>query len=167
MVVESESKIVSREDILVSLQEVMDPEIPVLSVVDLGIIGDIELTDDAVTIKMIPTFTACPAIKMMQQQVQDKILSLGFEKVNVMVDHSIAWNSDRMSEAGKRKLEQFGLGTPLRHGGDFDLQDIEQSKCPHCGSTNTTMNSLFGSTLCRSMHFCFDCKQGFERFKPL
>ena len=167
MVVESEIKIISGEDILIALQEVMDPEIPVLSVVELGIIGDIEVSNNLVTVKMIPTFTACPAIKMMQQQVRDKILSLGFEKVNVVIDHSIAWNSDRMSEAGKRKLEKFGLGTPLRHDGNFDLQDIEQSKCPHCGSTNTTMNSLFGSTLCRSMHFCFDCKQGFERFKPL
>ena len=163
----SDSVITTKKEIINSLQQVMDPEIPVLSVIDLGIIGDVEVSEDVVTIKMIPTFTACPAIKMMQQQIKEKISSLGFESVVVEIDNSIAWNSDRMSEEGKKKLEQFGLGTPLRHGGNFNLQDIEQSKCPYCGSTNTSMNSLFGSTLCRSMHYCFDCKQGFERFKPL
>lgn len=167
MIIESENKIISKEEILESLCEVMDPEIPVLSVVDLGIIGDVVIEDDAVTVKMIPTFTACPAIRIMQQQIKEKVLSLGFGEVTVIVDDSVSWNSDRMSEEGKRKLEKFGLGIPNRHHGEFSLKEIEHSKCPHCGSSDTTMNSLFGSTLCRSIHFCFSCKQGFERFKPL
>lgn len=155
------------ERILASLQEVMDPEIPVLSVVDLGIIEDVIVEQEAVTVMMLPTFTACPAIRLLQQQIRDKILSLGYQQVQVKVDDSVAWNSDRMTEKGKRNLELFGLGTPLRHDGDFDLLAIEHAKCPHCGSGNTTMKSIFGSTLCRSMHFCYDCLQGFERFKPL
>ncbi|MBK9731025.1 MAG: phenylacetate-CoA oxygenase subunit PaaJ [Chitinophagaceae bacterium] len=155
------------EIIFTSLQEVMDPEIPVLSVVDLGIIEDVRIEDDSVTIMMLPTFTACPAIRVLQTQIRDKVLSLGYKKVAVQVDGSVAWNSDRITESGKIKLEKFGLGTPLHHGGEFDLSDIEYSICPHCSSSNTTMNSIFGSTLCRSMHFCFDCRQGFERFKPL
>ena len=167
MIIESENKISSKEEILEALYEVMDPEIPVLSVVDLGIIEDVVIEDDGVTVKMIPTFTACPAIRIMQQQIKEKVLSLGFEEVTVIVDDSVSWNSDRMSEVGKRKLEKFGLGIPNRHHGEFSLQEIEHSKCPHCGSSDTTMNSLFGSTLCRSIHFCFNCKQGFERFKPL
>lgn len=153
--------------ILSSLQEVMDPEIPVLSVVDLGIIEEVILEQDAVTVMMLPTFTACPAIRLLQQQIRDKILSLGYLQVQVKVDDSVTWNSDRMTEQGKRNLELFGLGTPLRHDGDFDLLAIEHAQCPHCGSSNTTLKSMFGSTLCRSMHFCFDCLQGFERFKPL
>lgn len=155
------------ELVLSSLREVMDPEIPVLSVVDLGIIEDIIINEDSVIVMMLPTFTACPAIKIMQSQIREKVMSMGYANVEVKVDDAIAWNSDRMTEEGKQKLEAFGLGTPLHHGGEFDLSAIEHSKCPHCGSANTTMNSLFGSTLCRSMHYCFDCKQGFERFKPL
>src|SRR6476660_8074145 len=100
MIIESENKISSKEEILESLREVMDPEIPVLSVVDLGIIEDVVINGEAVTVKMIPTFTACPAIKIMQQEIKDKILFLGFEEVNVIVDGSVSWNSDRMSEEG-------------------------------------------------------------------
>ncbi|MEO5673190.1 MAG: 1,2-phenylacetyl-CoA epoxidase subunit PaaD [Chitinophagales bacterium] len=161
------SIIISAEEILSSLSEVMDPEIPALSIVDLGIIEDVLIEDECVTVKMLPTFTACPAIKMMQQQVREKVLSLGFENVNVIIDDSVAWNSDRITEEGKIKLEKFGLGIPNRHGGEFSLFEIEHSKCPHCSSEDTTMNSLFGSTLCRSIHFCFSCRQSFERFKPL
>ncbi len=153
--------------ICASLQEVMDPEIPVLSVIDLGIIEDVIIHGDSVIVMMLPTFTACPAIKLLQSQIKEKVMSLGYGNVEVKVDDAIAWSSDRMTPEGKIKLEKFGLGTPLHHGGDFDLAAIEHSGCPHCGSANTTMNSLFGSTLCRSMHYCFDCKQGFERFKPL
>lgn len=155
------------ESILESLFEVMDPEIPVLSVVDLGIIEGIELHGDSVTVMMLPTFTACPAIRIMQSQIREKVMSLGFADVMVKVDDSLTWNSDRITEEGKRKLELFGLGTPEQHGGAYDLQSIEQATCPHCNSTHTTMNSMFGSALCRSMHFCYDCRQGFERFKPL
>src|SRR5262245_22376732 len=145
-------KVVSTQEVMEALQEVMDPEIPVLSVVDLGIIAGVHLEEDFARIKMIPTFTACPAIQVMRKQIKEKVVSLGFEQVEVEVDKSISWNSNLMSEEGKRKLKQFGLGTPLRHNGDFDLKDIEDTACPHCGSQNTTMNSLFGSTLCRSVH---------------
>jgi len=157
----------SKEEILHAMHEVMDPEIPTLSVMDLGMIGDVIIKGDVVTINLIPTFTACPAVRLLQQQIREKILSLGFEEVEVVKDNSITWNTDRLSESGKKKLEQFGLGVPQRHCGNFSLEDIEHSNCPHCGGSNTTINSLFGSTLCRSIHYCFDCRQSFERFKPL
>ena len=163
----TENKAITKEDILNVLQQVMDPEIPVISVVELGIVGDIAIEGNVVKVKIIPTFTACPAIQLMRDQIKEKILSLGFSDVEVELDFSIPWNSDRITEKGKNQLTEFGLGTPLPHHGEFNLDDIQHSKCPHCGSMDTTMNSLFGSTLCRSMHFCFDCKQAFERFKPL
>ncbi len=156
-----------KSDILHALKEVMDPELPFLSVVDLGIIGDINIHDNNVQLKLLPTFTACPAIQLMRGQILEKLLSLGFNNAEVEVDYSVSWSSDKMSNEGKRKLEEFGLATPNIHGGNFSMNDIEQCKCPHCSSSNTTMNSIFGSTLCRSMHYCFDCKQGFERFKPI
>ncbi|MBA2421642.1 MAG: phenylacetate-CoA oxygenase subunit PaaJ [Chitinophagales bacterium] len=158
---------VGKTTILLALKEVMDPELPFLSVVDLGIIGDIDIHENRVLLKILPTFTACPAIQLMREQIIEKILSLGFYGAEVEVDYSIPWNSDRISEEGKKKLEKFGLATADTHQGNFSIDDIEQSKCPHCSSCNTTMNSIFGSTLCRSMHYCFDCRQGFERFKPL
>src|SRR6478735_10407086 len=98
-----ENKIATKEEILEALHHVMDPEIPVLSVVDLGIIEDVLIEDQSVTVKMIPTFTACPAIKLMQQQIKEKISSLGFEDTRVIVDQSVSWNSDRMSDEGKKK----------------------------------------------------------------
>ena len=165
--ISTEEEIISKEEIVEALREVMDPEIPTLSVIDLGMIGDISAEGDTVSIKLIPTFTACPATKLIKQLISEKISSLGFENISVELDQSVVWNSDRISEDGKKKLENFGLGIPNRHGGKISLEEIEHSKCPHCGSENTTMNSLFGSTLCRSIHFCFDCKQSFERFKPL
>ena len=154
-------------EILNALHSVMDPEIPALSVVDLGIIGDVIVEDDFVKVKLIPTFIACPAIRQMQEMVKSKILSMGFRDADVEIDRTVAWSSDRISKAGKKKLEEFGLGTPLKHGGTFNLEEIEHSQCPHCGSSNTSMNSLFGSSLCRSIHYCYDCRQGFERFKPV
>jgi len=167
MLIETEIKTPVKEDILQALREVMDPEIPTLSVIDLGMIGDIVMEDNNVTINLIPTFTACPAIKLLQQLIKEKISSIGLVNVSVVKDDSVIWNTNRISESGKKKLEQFGLGTPQPHDGNFSLEDIEHAGCPHCGSINTTMNSLFGSTLCRSIHFCFDCRQSFERFKPL
>lgn len=158
---------ITKEAILEILQEVKDPEIPTLSVVDLGIISEIILNEEEVIVKMMPTFVGCPAIHLMQEQIREKILFLGIQKVKVIIDYEITWSSDRISEEGKKKLEKFGIGSPASHNGNFSLKDLETSRCPHCKSSNTTMNSLFGSTLCRSIHFCFDCKQSFERFKPL
>lgn len=150
-----------------ALSRVMDPEIPILSVIDLGMIGELQIHDDRIAIPLVPTFTACPALMLLQHQIHEAVTALGFRNVEVFKDDSVTWNTDRISEEGKKKLEQFGLGIPQRHGGNFSLDAIIHSKCPHCGSDNTTMNSLFGSTLCRSIHYCFNCKQSFERFKPL
>lgn len=167
MQTEPEVLVVGKEEILQALTEVMDPEIPTLSVIDLGMIGEVSISGTEATVCLIPTFTACPAIRLLQQQIADKVRSLGFDSVEVIKDDSVTWNTDRISENGKKKLEQFGLGIPQRHGGNFSLEEVEHSRCPHCGSENTIMNSLFGSTLCRSIHYCFDCRQSFERFKPL
>jgi ring-1,2-phenylacetyl-CoA epoxidase subunit PaaD len=167
MEMDSVGKIAGKKDVLEYLKEVNDPEIPALSVIDLGMIEDVIISGDSVIVKMIPTFTACPAIKFIQNSIKNKLLDYGFEDVHVLIDSSVAWNSDRMTAEAKKKLELFGLGTPKDHKGTFKLKEIEQCRCPHCGSENTTMNSLFGSTLCRSMHYCFDCKQSFERFKPI
>lgn len=158
---------ISNENIYTVLRTVMDPEIPVLSVVDLGMITDVQSSNDGVTVKMIPTFVACPAINVIKTNIKDSLEHAGFLAVNVELDDTIAWSSDRISAHGKEVLEKFGLGAPVQIEGILDMKQIETVACPHCGSNHTALVSVFGSTLCRSIHFCNDCKQGFERFKPL
>ena len=158
---------INNEEIYTVLRTVMDPEIPVLSVVDLGMITDVQTSNDGVTVKMIPTFVACPAINVIKTNIRESLEHAGYSSVNVLIDESIAWSSDRISENGKLVLEKFGLGAPIQIDGILDLKQIESVNCPHCKSEHTTMRSLFGSTLCRSIHYCNNCKQTFERFKPL
>jgi ring-1,2-phenylacetyl-CoA epoxidase subunit PaaD len=152
------------------MEEVPDPEIPTLSVVELGIINKVE-TDEAnnsVRITMTPTFSGCPAIHYMKDQIRERVAALLPEfAVEVIVDFETPWNSNRISEEGLKKLKNFGLAPPRRYKGSLDVASIAEVNCPHCGSENTTMNSPFGPTLCRAIHYCFDCKQSFEQFKPL
>lgn len=152
-----------------ALADVKDPEIPVISVVDLGIITKVACKGDKTAIiTMTPTFTACPAIQLMQQEIKESIEQLAIvESVIVNIDFAIPWNSDRISEKGKEQIKTFGLAPPPRHEGNIDLEKIRNTHCPNCGSEETTIKTLFGPTLCRSMHYCYDCKQGFEAFKPV
>jgi ring-1,2-phenylacetyl-CoA epoxidase subunit PaaD len=164
-----ETEKISKEKIWAALAKVKDPEIPVLSLINLGMITGIESNDEKnqVSISMLPTFTACPAIKIMQDNIREQMHELGFENVIVNIDKSQSWNSNRITEQGKKLLNEFGLGSPKAHDGNISIEQIENTSCPHCGSENTTLRSLFGSTLCRSQHYCYDCKQLFERFKPV
>jgi ring-1,2-phenylacetyl-CoA epoxidase subunit PaaD len=155
------------QKILELLQEVKDPEIPVLSVVDMGIISGVKTSADATEIKMTPTFVGCPAIDMMKNQIAEKLTQKGYENVSVLVDFETQWTSDKMSPEAKIKLEKFGIAPPTEINGDISEEMLNRARCPHCGSTDTTLRSPFGSTLCRAIRFCFSCKQGFEQFKPI
>lgn len=149
------------------LATVMDPEIPTLSVIDLGMITDVRMNDDEVHIRLLPTFVACPATSYIKSNISEALHHAGFESVQVDLETEMSWTSDRISESGRKKLEAFGLGAPVQIEGVLNISMIEKVNCPHCGSANTELRSMFGSTLCRSIHYCLDCKQGFERFKPL
>ena len=149
------------------LATVMDPEIPTLSILDLGMITDVAVNDRGINVRLLPTFVACPATSYIKSNISEAFHLAGFESVQVDLETEISWTSDRISEIGRKKLEAFGLGAPVQIDGVLGLDQIEQVACPHCGSSNTEIRSMFGSTLCRSIHYCLDCKQGFERFKPL
>ena len=149
------------------LQEVKDPEIPVLSVVDMGIISGVKTDDQTTEIKMTPTFVGCPAIDLMKKQIADKLTENGFTNVLVIVDFETQWTSDKMSADAKEKLEKFGIAPPTEIHGEISEEMLNRVRCPHCGSTDTTLRSPFGSTLCRAIRFCFSCKEGFEQFKPI
>lgn len=157
----------SKESIYKALEEVMDPEIPVLSVIDLGMITDVQ-TGDEIVVKMIPTFAACPAISYLQSNIKKVLEEKLKMPVSVLIDKSVNWASSRMTQAGREKLKNYGIAPPPREQQCDPLLTIaSQVPCPHCGSRETYLRSPFGATLCRAMHYCKSCGQVFEQFKPL
>ncbi len=158
----------TEEKILALLKEVSDPEIPAISVVDLGIITAVSVAQDgAVKIKMTPTFVGCPALHYMQNEIREKVVEGGYKNVEVEIDLESKWSTNKISVEGKQKLKEFGLAPPGKFKKDFDLNTLRASKCPRCGSDNTVLRSPFGSTLCRAIHYCNECKDSYEQFKPL
>lgn len=146
-----------------------DPEIPVLSIMQMGMITGIEVNEEgAVHIRMTPTFAGCPAIDLMKKEIKTEVERLPEVKsVEVQVDFKEQWTSNRISEEGREAIRKFGLAPPEKYEGEPDLSKLHEAHCPYCNSTNTTMNSPFGPTLCRSIHFCYDCRETFEQFKPV
>jgi ring-1,2-phenylacetyl-CoA epoxidase subunit PaaD len=160
----------TKEQVWAALENVKDPEIPVLSVVDMGMITNVELPGEksSVTVTMTPTFVGCPAIGVIKKSIYEEVAKLGFATVVVNVDFENAWTSDRIKPEAKLKLENFGIAPPVDiKDEDLSEEQLNKVRCPHCKSTDTTLRSTFGSTLCRAIRFCFNCKQGFEQFKPL
>ncbi|RFS23372.1 phenylacetate-CoA oxygenase subunit PaaJ [Chitinophaga silvatica] len=158
----------SKEAVYKMLEEVMDPEIPVLSVVDLGMITDVEVLEDEVRVKMIPTFAACPAVNYIQTNIKRALEERLEVPVSVTIDKSVNWSSSRMTAAAKEKLKNYGIAPPPKEQAADPLMLIAQEvPCPHCGSKQTYLRSPFGATLCRALHYCKECGQVFEQFKPL
>lgn len=150
------------------LQEVKDPEIPVLSLVDLGVITDITISDNnAVHIQMTPTFAGCPAIAHMKNEVEGVLKGNNVSDYSVTVSFKKQWNSNMITEKGRQAIKQFGLAPPPKHNLIIDLDILAHVSCPYCNSENTELKLPFGPTLCRSLHYCNNCRQGFEQFKPI
>jgi ring-1,2-phenylacetyl-CoA epoxidase subunit PaaD len=158
-----------REQIWQALTEVKDPEIPVVSLVEMGIVRDVVVaTDGQVTVKMTPTFSGCPALEQMRQDITARIRLLGATEVQVEMVLNPPWSTDWISEEALAKLRQFGLSPPPRHGGNIQtILFFDAAACPHCGSTQTTLQNSFGPTLCRAIYTCNTCREPFEQFKPL
>ncbi len=159
----------SREQhIKASLEEVMDPEIPTISIVDLGIVTKIASSEDKQAfVQLTPTFSGCPALKIMEEMVKEKLTSVGYEEVEVETSFETQWNTNLISEKGRAALKQHGLAPPPKHDGYIELDVLSDTPCPLCNSRNTTMQTPFGPTLCRSMHYCKNCSNAFEAFKPV
>lgn len=147
---------------------VKDPEIPVLSLNDLGVITRIELAENGhVKVNMTPTFAGCPAMDVMKSDVEEVLRNKGIVHFDVELSFETQWNSNMISERGRKALKDFGLAPPPKHDLIVDIDIIAHAKCPYCDSENTEMKTPFGPALCRSMHYCDNCKQAFEQFKPL
>lgn len=154
-------------DILNALQDVHDPEIPALSVVELGLIAEVRVGEDSAQVKMTPTFAGCPAVEMMRRSMEDRLRQLGLADVQVTITYDPPWNSNRITPEGRRKLKEFGLAPPAPYSGELNLIQIMDVPCPFCDSQDTALESPFGPTLCRAIHYCHNCQQSFEQFKPV
>jgi ring-1,2-phenylacetyl-CoA epoxidase subunit PaaD len=152
-----------------ALAEVEDPEIPVVSVVDLGVVRSVEVEDGKVHVEFTPTFLGCPALEVMQAQMAAKIAELGAEpEVEVIRDDS--WSTDRITPEGREKLRAAGFAPPApREAGAPTLVQLQANgfRCPYCGSSDTALENIFGPTPCRSLRYCRSCRQPFEQFKTI
>lgn len=157
----------TRENVYSLLAEVKDPEIPVLSLVDLGVISSVIVEENHVKIEMTPTFVGCPALDTMQEEIRSVLLKNGFTRVDIKVSFRKPWTSDMISEEGKLALKKFGLAPPPARQLFSDLEVLVAAECPRCGNRNTELKNTFGPTLCRSIYYCNDCKEAFEQFKPI
>ena len=147
------------------LETVYDPEIPVLSVIDLGLVRDVKVDDEKIEIKITPTYSGCPAMDMISMNIRLALLNEGFSNVKISHQLSPAWTTDWMTESGKQKLKSYGIAPPV--GKSFDenyLQNVVV-ECPLCHSSNTKLISQFGSTSCKAHYQCLDCKEPFDYFK--
>ena len=144
-------------------------EIPVISLVDLGVIRSVEIQDSRVSVEFTPTFLGCPALEVMRVAMEAKIVELGAEPdVEVVRDDS--WSADRISPAGREKLRAAGFAPPaLRDAGRPTLVQLQSRthRCPYCGSAETRLENIFGPTPCRSLRYCHTCRQPFEQFKTI
>ena len=151
-----------------ALAEIEDPEIPVISLVDLGVVRDVQVDGDRVHVEFTPTFLGCPALEVMRDRMAAKIAELGAEPdVEVIADDS--WSTDRITPAGREKLREAGFAPPAPRAAEAPtlLQLQRGFRCPYCGSTNTRLDNLFGPTPCRSIRYCESCRQPFEQFKTI
>ncbi len=149
------------------LKEVEDPEIPVLSVVDMGVIRSVSLHDNQVSVTITPTYSGCPAMKTIEEDIREILNEQDFDQVEVLTVLAPAWTTDWMSEEGKVKLQEYGIAPPEHSTADkAALMGIEKTvTCPRCKSKNTVMVSQFGSTACKALWKCKDCLEPFDYFK--
>lgn len=155
---------ISEEVIRKILDEVTDPEIPVLTIADMGIVRDVKTHTDEIEVVITPTYTGCPAMDMIAMNIKLALLEHGYKKVKVTSVLAPAWTTDWMSEEGKKKLKAYGIAPPVGRSNNDDKTALIV-ECPQCHSTHTKLISEFGSTACKALYQCQDCKEPFDYFK--
>jgi len=161
--------VVTETEVWEALAEIPDPEIPVISLVELGVVRDVAVQNGTVRVEFTPTFLGCPALEVMRDAMSERIRSLGAEpEIRVLMDDS--WSTDRITPAGREKLRASGFAPPAPRAAEPPTLVQLQSnahRCPYCGSTETRLENIFGPTPCRSLRYCAACKQPFEQFKTI
>ncbi|GJQ62482.1 MAG: phenylacetic acid degradation protein [Melioribacteraceae bacterium] len=153
--------VISEEKIWELLKEVRDPELPALDIIEMGIAREIKIESGKVTVVITPTYSGCPAMFMIETEIRD-VLSKNGITCDVKTTYTPAWTTDWLTEEAREKLRQYGIAPPGK-----DIEEIfnKNTKCPFCGSDDTKLVSNFGSTACKSIHYCNSCVQPFEHFK--
>ena len=160
----------SREDILAVLRDVMDPEVPVISIVELGIVRDVDVQPDAVTVTVTPTYSGCPAMQMIENDIVAALHEHGVPNVVVKTSYTPAWTTDWIPAEAREKLRRYGIAPPGATDHDAPIAIGRRRvavRCPYCNSTDTVLRSEFGSTACKAIHMCRSCNQPFEEFKAI
>ncbi|MBA2719198.1 MAG: phenylacetate-CoA oxygenase subunit PaaJ [Chloroflexi bacterium] len=148
---------VSPASVRARLATVHDPEIPTVSIVDLGLVHDVRVSDDRISVELLPTFVACPALEVIRSTVVDALVGLG-RPADVTFTFAVPWTTERLNDAGRAGLRAAGIAPPS------EPADV---RCPYCASASVAMDSVFGPALCRSLFYCRGCRQPFEAFKPI
>ena len=160
-------QIFTEQDVLSFLKEIPDPEIPVINIVELGVIRKINIQGNAVEIELTPTYSGCPAMKQMEDDIVATLTQKGIAQVSIKTIYTPAWTTDWINEEAKEKLRKYGIAPPQEITSDksFITGKTKQIKCPRCGSLNTELVSQFGSTACKALYRCKDCLEPFDYFK--
>lgn len=154
--------------ILETLSQISDPEIPVVNIIEMGMIRDVEISEQEIKVILTPTYSGCPAMRQIEDDILFVLGKKGFSDVSVETVLSPAWTTDWLNEETKMKLKNYGIAPPSKNssGGLFNIvTSAETVSCPFCDSGNTQLRSFFGSTACKSLYYCNNCQQPFEHFK--
>ncbi len=159
--------ILDKEQVWEILSHIPDPEIPVISITELGVVRDVDVQGDKVIVSITPTYSGCPAMNTFEADIKKILLMNGFEEVEIKTVYSPAWTTAWISEEARERLREYGIappvrGTAMKASVSYEMPQVE---CPKCGSKNTELKSEFGSTACKSLHACKDCLEPFEYFK--
>jgi ring-1,2-phenylacetyl-CoA epoxidase subunit PaaD len=162
-----EAHIYTNQEIFRLLATIPDPEIPVITIEDLGVLRSVTLEGDMVHVCITPTYSGCPAMKMIEQDIVSLLKEKGIEKVKVDMVYAPAWTTDWISDEAKEKLRLYGIAPPEKATADKSsiTGKPKHLACPRCGSKNVEMISQFGSTACKALYKCLDCKEPFDYFK--
>jgi len=160
---------ISREVIWNLLRQVKDPEVPVLDIAELGVLRDVTFNEDRILITITPTYSGCPAMNAIEQEIKSTLKENGIENFSIKTIFSPAWTTDWMTDDAKQKLKDYGISPPSQTA-EQRIQSLLEGKsktvqCPFCNSTETKITSAFGSTACKALHYCNNCHQPFEEFK--
>lgn len=152
------ARAVTESAVRAALADVPDPEIPAVSVIDLGMVGDVSVDDRGIHVELLPTFIGCPALDRIRADVEARLRSFRLP-IDVAFTNRVPWTTEQITPTGRERLRRAGFAPPVN--------DPAGARCPHCGSADVQLENLFGPTLCRSLAYCRSCRQPFEQFKPV